>query len=177
MKKHTLIGLAQVQRVTHFFRGPPLDLAQENDEALAIRQVLDNALDLRQELGTTDERLRPLVRPRRRRHRPAAAIVEADGQAPRFELVLERKRREWDGTTSASRGGARPIEQNPADPGAQRGTALEARQAAHDPHPCLLDDLVDEVAGPDHTAREPAQHPIHGAHQLDERSLVARTQS
>jgi hypothetical protein len=57
MKKHTLIGVAEPENVTHLFAVEPFDIPQNEHSSLVFRQLRDRIFQLRAQLGIQDAAL------------------------------------------------------------------------------------------------------------------------
>ena len=97
MEQHTLICLGKLEDVTYLFRGPALDVAQADHDALCRRERLDRRLDQAARLRCEQLRLRRA--PRLRERRPAARVdrvlepVGIDGRLARVRVLFERGER------------------------------------------------------------------------------------
>src|ERR1700751_5224842 len=97
MKQHALVLGAQSQKIAYLFGSVPLDVAQRDDQPLALGQLGQSRSEMLARLKGQQPPLGLLPRPRRRgpMSRPGVIVaLEAVGVDCSSALILGRERRE-----------------------------------------------------------------------------------
>ena len=176
VQQHSLIDLAEVERVTDLLRRPALDVAQGDHGTLARRQRLDRPRDQLARLRREDALLRQLAR----RRRPAARMqrVVLGQEAIRVDRGLRHaarlvQRRERQRPALALRPCLRGVDEDAEHPRLQRGAALEAVEAPEHAEPGLLHYLLGNCARGDVHHRDPQHRRTVETNEVHERGFVA----
>ncbi len=179
MQQHPLVAGAEPERVAHVLRVEPGDVAHRDHGALHVGQLVDRLLRGGEGLGRHEAALGQVVEaPRWRRPVPCPPLalrdepIGIDGHLVGAHLAL-RERGERQRASLARGAGLRRVREDAEKPRLQRRTALEAPDAAQDPEPRLLDDLLGDGAALDTREGQAEHHVAPAIDEIAENPLVA----
>jgi hypothetical protein len=162
VQQHPLVARREAQRRAHLGRAPPLHVTQDDHRTLALGQLVERVADHRPHLP----RQCPGLRPRR-----LTATPGAQGAVPGRGVAGQRGPAHRPGLPRPP--GTGGVDQDPHEPGLERGTGLEAVHAAQHRHPGVLHDVLGDVAAGHVAARQPEHQRGVPAYQGEIGVLVA----